>query len=127
VLGYVRQPGLIQLNPEQSTNLNSAISAAGGYPEAVAYAPQKVRISRQTEQGHLVEWWVDPRKEDIMLMPNDIVYIPQKPVARVGLFFDYVNRIIAPASAFASGYNNWALMFDPQRFQIVPNSNNNRR
>jgi protein involved in polysaccharide export with SLBB domain len=122
VYGYVQQPGLVQLNPDQSTNLNSAIGAAGGFQADAAYVPSKIRISRQTEQGKLVEWWVDPRKEDTMLMPNDIVYVPQKPLPRVGLFFDYVNRIIAPVGGIASTYNSWALMFDPQRFQIVPNN-----
>ena len=122
VLGYVRQPGLIQLQPEQSTNLNSAIVSAGGYLQDSAYLPPKVRVSRQTEQGKLIEWWVDPRKDDVMLMPNDMVYVPQKALPRGGLFFDYMARVISPINGVASTYNNFALIFDPTRYSAVRNN-----
>jgi protein involved in polysaccharide export with SLBB domain len=122
VVGYVREPGLIQLNSDQSTNLNSAIVSAGGYLQDSAYMPPKVRISRQTEQGTLVEWWVDPRKNDTLLMPNDMVYVPQKALPRAGLFFDYMARIVAPFNGVASTYNNWALMFDPTRYSAIRNN-----
>jgi protein involved in polysaccharide export with SLBB domain len=122
VMGYVRSPGLVQLNPEQSTNLNSAIASAGGYLQDSAYLPPKVRISRQTEQGRLMEWWVDPRKDDALLMPNDIVYVPQKALPRGGLLFDYMARVISPFNGVAGTYNNWALIFDPTRYSAVRNT-----
>jgi protein involved in polysaccharide export with SLBB domain len=125
VVGYVRQPGLIQLQPEQSTNLNSAIVSAGGYLMESAYMPPKVRISRQTEQGKLIEWWVDPRKDDVMLMPNDMVYVPQKALPRAGLFFDYMARVVAPFNGVASTYNNFALIFDPTRYTAIRNTPQN--
>jgi protein involved in polysaccharide export with SLBB domain len=116
VYGYVNTPGLVQLDTAQSINLMSAITQAGGYQSASAYAPRKVYISRLDEQNKLVTMAVDPKVEDTILMPNDIVYVPQKVIPRAGLFFDFLSRIVAPASLAAGGYNNWALVFDPSRF-----------
>ncbi|HBH18783.1 MAG TPA: hypothetical protein DDX14_07600, partial [Cyanobacteria bacterium UBA9579] len=54
VFGYVNNPGLIRLDPADSLNLNSAITAAGGYLSDSAYAPNKVYLSRLDSNGKLV-------------------------------------------------------------------------
>ncbi len=123
VYGYVNRPGVINLDPTQSLNLNSAIMAAGGYlnenNKSGSYAPKKIYLSRLSSEGKLVSTVINPRDKDITLMPNDIVYVPDKKRPMLGKMFDYVGRLISPVNAFASTYNNWALMFDPQRFRTV--------
>lgn len=119
VFGYVNSPGLKQLDPSRSLNLNSAIAAAGGYTINSPYPTKYVIISRVDRSGRVVTNKVNPMKNDIALLPNDIVYVPEKPRQVVGKAFDYAARMITPVSMFASGYNNWALMFDPRRYTTV--------
>jgi polysaccharide export outer membrane protein len=119
VFGYVNQPGLIKLDSSASITLNSAIMAAGGYLADAAYAPNKVYISRADTSGKLVTRIVNPMSNDIVLMPNDIVYVPEKQRPLVGKAFDYTMRILNPVNNVAGTYNNWALMFDPKRYQVT--------
>ena len=109
------------MDSAQSLNLNSAISAAGGYLRDSAYAPKKVFISRVDVSGKLVTRTVNPMSNDVTLLPNDIVYVPEKPRPLVGKAFDYIERILNPANTVASSYNNWALMFSPRRYQLIGN------
>lgn len=116
VVGYVNSPGLINLDTTRSLNLNSAIASAGGYLKDSAYAPKKIYLSRVDNNGKLVTRVVNPMQNDAMLMPNDIVYVPEKARPLIGKSFDYLHRVISPVNAFAYTYNNWALMFDPLRY-----------
>lgn len=118
VFGYVNTPGLIKLDSSTSITLNSAIMAAGGYLTDAAYAPRKVYISRADASGKLVTKTVNPMSNDMMVMPNDIVYVPEKTRPLIAKAFEAVNKIILPANTFASAYNNWALMFNPTRYQV---------
>jgi protein involved in polysaccharide export with SLBB domain len=119
VYGYVNKPGLLLLDSAQSANLNSAIGAAGGYLATEAsYAPDKVFVSRVDANGRLTTTTVDPRKEDMTLRPNDIVYVPNKLAPKVGKAFDYMARIIAPFASVANAANGWALLMDPTRFNV---------
>ncbi len=119
VFGYVSRPGLIRLDSADSLTLNSAITAAGGYQFDTAYASKKVYISRADANGKLVTKAVNPMSKDVVLMPNDIIYVPHGARPVVGRFFDYLTRIFTPANTFASTYNNWALMFEPTRYQVI--------
>lgn len=116
VLGYVNTPGLIKLDASLSPNLNTAIAEAGGYRNDSSYPPKLVYISRTGSNGKLVTTTVNPMKNDIALLPNDIVYVPDKPRSTLGRAFDYVLRIAEPASSIAGSYNNWSLMFNPTRY-----------
>ena len=118
VLGYVDKPGLIMLDTKQSLTLNSAISAAGGYFRNAKYPPKKVYLSRSDGNGKMVTKIVNPQTNDMLLMPMDIVYVPEKKRPIVGRFFDYVNRVITPFNTMAGTYNNWALMFNPDRYSV---------
>lgn len=123
VYGYVNKPGLIMLNGAQTANLNSAIGEAGGYLASEAsYSPDKVYVSRVDGDGHMTTTTVDPRHSDMMLRPNDIVYVPNKVVPKVGKAFDYVARIVTPLAAIANGANGWALLFNPTRFNVNVNT-----
>ena len=117
VFGYVNNPGLIELNPAVSLNLNSAITSAGGYLTDSAYAPKKVYLSRLDGNGKLVTTTINPMNTDITLRPDDIIYVPEKARPLVGKTFDYMMRVVLPANEYASTYNNWALMFNPSRFR----------
>lgn len=118
VLGYVNNPGLVSLDASRSANLNSAIAAAGGYTKGAQYPPRKVYISRIDNNNQLITTTVNPKRNDVNIMPNDVIYVPDKARPMIGKAFDYINRIIAPAGSFAAAYNNWALMFDPKRYQV---------
>jgi len=96
VMGYVNNPGLVTLNCQQSANLSSAIAQAGGYPKNAAYFPKRVLISRADNNEKLVTFAVDPRQKDVMLMPNDVVYVPEKLIPQIGTFFDYASKLFAP-------------------------------
>ena len=119
VFGYVNSPGLVKLDSSQSLNINSAITAAGGYLTDSAYPPKKVYLSRVDTSGKLVTTVVNPMGNDVMLMPNDIVYVPEKVRPLVGKAFDYLTRVINPIDGYANAYNNWALMFSPKRYQVI--------
>lgn len=119
IYGYVNNPGLIKLDPARSLNINSAITAAGGYLNDAAYAPKSVYISRADVSGKLVTNVVNPQNSDVALLPNDVIYVPEKIRPMTGRAFDYLARIISPMSGVASTYNNWALMFDPGRFYFI--------
>jgi len=119
VFGYVNKPGLVRLDSSASITLNSAIMAAGGYLTDSAYAPKKVYISRADVSGKLVTRTVNPMQNDVTVMPNDIVYVPDKPRSVTGKAFDYIFRIAAPLNGIANTYNNSALMFSPTRYQVI--------
>jgi polysaccharide export outer membrane protein len=123
IYGYVNKPGLVMLDGAQTANLNSAIGEAGGYLASEAsYSPTKVYVSRVDGDGHMTTTTVDPRHSDMMLRPNDIVYVPNKVVPRVGKAFDYVARIVTPLAAIANGANGWSLLFNPTRFNVNVNT-----
>jgi hypothetical protein len=126
VYGFVNKPGLYMLDGAQSANLNSAIGEAGGYLNGTdaPYAPDKVLISRVDANGHLITTSVDPRKSDVALRPNDIVYVPTKTVPKVGRAFDYLSRVIMPLGGIAAAANNWSLLFDPTRFNVSVSGRN---
>lgn len=125
VYGYVNQPGLVRLESAQSANLMSAVTAAGGYlrekEASASYSPKEIFVSRTDANGRLVTRKVDPRHEDMTLYPNDIVYVPEKVIPKIGKGFDYATRIIAPFVGVASALNNWSLLLDPTRFNVTVN------
>lgn len=119
VYGYVNKPGLFFLDSSQSLNLSSAIFSAGGYLTDSAYSPKKVFLSRADSSGKLITMIVNPTSRDVTLMPNDIIYVPEKSRPLVGKACDYLTRVFTPLNTFASAYNNWALMFNPTRYNVI--------
>ncbi len=118
VYGYVNSPGVIFLDPAVTLNLNSAITSAGGYLANASYAPKKIFLSRVDQDGKLVTKAYNPKSKDVLLRPNDIIYVPEKTRPLVGKAMDYMTRAITPANTLADTYNNWALMFKPKRYQV---------
>lgn len=112
VIGYVRSPGLIRLSSDQEATLNSAIARAGGYPTDYGDFPDKVHISRLDNNHKLVTMKVNPMREDIAIMPNDVIYVPAKDVPLIAKMFDLVGRLINPFGAFSNTYQSWENMLD---------------
>ncbi|MEI7475427.1 MAG: polysaccharide biosynthesis/export family protein [bacterium] len=119
VFGYVNNPGQINLNSSKSLYLNSAIIQAGGYPKDSAYAPSYVYLSRIDNNDKLITKKVDPMNKEIVLYPNDLIYVPEKPRPLFAKAFDYTTRLISPFNGVANTYNNWALVFKPLRYQVI--------
>jgi polysaccharide biosynthesis/export protein len=107
VYGFVNQQGLIELNPAQNLNMMAAIAAAGGFYREAAYAPTKVYIFRPDNNGKLAHIGTfNPTQDDPQLMPNDIVYVPDKLRPNIAKVFDYVNNVIRPFASAAVTYRN---------------------
>lgn len=119
VFGYVQKPGLVKLDNTASITLNSALMEAGGYLTDAAYAPKKVYLSRADASGKLITKKVNPMANDIVVMPNDIVYVPEKARPLIAKAFDAMAKILNPINGVANTYNNWALMFNPTRYQVI--------
>ncbi len=93
VIGDLNTPGVYYL-PGNSPYLNSAIAMAGGYKESASQ--NLVAIRRFTNEMDVSTLYVDPRKTDIVLRPNDVVYVSEKKIHKTGKFFDQVNKVLAP-------------------------------
>lgn len=115
VYGYVKSPGLYNLPAAQTNTLHSAIVSAGGYYGDFAFQPAKVYLSRADNQGRIATKQIDPRVDDPLLMPNDILYIPEKPIGKVTRSFRVMTGLIDPFFRGAVAYNTWAQVFDPTR------------
>ncbi len=119
VFGYVSTPGLVKLDSSASITINSAIMQAGGYLTDAAYAPKKIYLSRADASGKLVTKEVNPMLNDIIVMPNDIVYVPEKPRPLIAKSFEAATKIMTPFLMFTNTYNNGALMFNPKRYNVI--------
>ncbi|MFA6988535.1 MAG: polysaccharide biosynthesis/export family protein [Candidatus Gastranaerophilaceae bacterium] len=108
VIGYVSSPGLLNLNSQQSANLTSAIAQAGGYSKDTVYYPQKVLISRADANNNekLVTFSINPREKEFMLMPNDIVYVPDKALSKIGRVLDYASSLFSPFYLYWNTFEN---------------------
>ncbi len=111
VFGYVNSSGLVMLDAGESPRLNTAISQAGGYLNGTTSPPKSVIVSRMDNNGILSSTRVNPMREDIVLLPNDVIFVPEKTSSSVARGFDYLLRIVSPVSSFASGYNNMDYVF----------------
>jgi len=98
VYGYVRNPGVIPVDPRQSNNLNSVLMQAGGYYQDYAYSPKSILLMRPNRDGTFTERRIDPTKEDIALLPNDLIYVPERGLGKVDRFASVVGRLLTPAA-----------------------------
>jgi len=113
VMGEVVNPNLVHLEGETPL-LSTAISMAGGYrPQGLQNA---VAIRRFTDEHHFTTIFVDARKNDISLRPNDIVYVGEAKVYKAGRYMEQVAHILSPfqeaamtggMSAQAFGFGGW--------------------
>jgi len=83
VLGQVRQPGLIGIQPDEDLTLLSAISQAGGFTRLARKGT--VRVRRTLEDGEVrvividaSDLITDPDSEDFVLQGGDIIFIDER-------------------------------------------------
>lgn len=83
VLGRVRHPGRIKIPPTQDLTVSSAIQQAGGFDTSAK--ENAIRITRKDAQGKNVQLEVNLHnlgakgnlREDPVLQPGDVVYVPE--------------------------------------------------
>lgn len=93
VLGELENPGVYHLSGD-SPFLNSAISEAGGYKDSAS--KDVIAIRRFTSEEDFSTLYVNPKRSDIILRPNDIVVVGERRLVKTGKFFDHINRILSP-------------------------------
>jgi protein involved in polysaccharide export with SLBB domain len=104
VIGQVSNPNLIHLEGETPL-LSTAIAMAGGYtPQGMQNA---VAVRRFTDDSHFTTLFIDARKNDLTLRPNDIVYVGEAKVYKAGRYMEQVAHILSPfqEAAMIGGYS----------------------
>lgn len=98
VIGEVHDPSSIELD-SQSPLLDTAISKAGGYaPQA---EKQVVAVRRFVAPYKFNTLYVDPSKMDFLLRPNDVVYVGENRVYKLGRFMQQAALALSPFQAAA--------------------------
>jgi hypothetical protein len=93
VIGFVDKPGVVQMTG-QTPYLNSALAMAGGFlPSA---NKRVVAVRRFTTDNAFYTFHVNVGKQDVMLRPNDVVFIAENGVHRVGRFGEQVAKAVSP-------------------------------
>lgn len=107
IIGEVKTAGVYQLD-SQSPFINSCIAKSGGYK----YGAKEniVAVRRFTEAEKFTTLFVDPAKNDFMLRPNDVVYVPSKKTYKAGRFSANVNQILSPFSSITSSILGFAFL-----------------
>jgi len=112
VTGAVSKPGVYNLS-SSSPRLNSALASSQGYtPEAKR---NLVAIQRLTNNGNVSTFYVNPKKNDVILRPNDLIIVPETSSSAASKGFGLIADILNPVARFGDGFNSWAEMFDPTR------------
>lgn len=104
IIGEVDQPGVYYLEG-QSPFLNSAVAKAGGFQPSASR--KTVAIRRFSDKDNFSTMFIDINKIDMVLRPNDVVFVPERRLSRASQFGADVARILSPfqtAAAAASGY-----------------------
>jgi len=98
VIGEVHNPSLVKIEGETPL-LSTAIAMAGGYaPQALKTT---VAVRRFTDDNHFTTLFIDTRKSDFILRPNDIVYVGETKMYQTGRFMQKAAQILAPFSEAA--------------------------
>jgi polysaccharide export outer membrane protein len=93
VVGQVGTPGLVQLD-SRSPYLDSAIASVGGYK--VDANRSAVIVRRFTGPNTFDTFKVDINQQDLLLKPNDVVFVPEQGFFKTARYFEAVGRILQP-------------------------------
>ena len=100
ICGEVRFPRQIRCYGQQIT-LMDAMAEAGGHLKATALLKDVLLVRYMPEPATWRAWHIDARPENwesskqILLQPNDLVYIPNKPIDDVDIWMDqYIRQLI---------------------------------
>jgi polysaccharide export outer membrane protein len=103
VMGQVTTPGTISL-PSESPYLNTAIGKAEGI--LLGSNKHEAVIRRLTHQGNFTEWRINPNQQEVMLRPNDVVFLREMKVYTAGRTMEQVSKILLPVTSLA-----WPMVF----------------
>jgi polysaccharide biosynthesis/export protein PslD len=101
IIGAVGKPGVLPVPPDRHMTLVEAFAEAGGVGAYASYLGNTMIVRWDEANQRQVSWVVDARArwwgedQTILLQPNDVVYVPDTPVARVNAWLDrYIIRNI---------------------------------
>ncbi len=101
VLGEVATPGAIELRADGLLTLPEALARAGGFLKNSAWLSNTLLVRWDPVSQKQMAWKIDARpefwgdKEAIFLQPYDLIYVPNTPIDRVGIWMDnYIRRMI---------------------------------
>jgi polysaccharide biosynthesis/export protein len=98
VVGKVSAQGVISLDA-QSPYLNSALARAGGLlPQAMT---NKLVIRRFNSPTSFQTFTLDPTKDDIVLRPNDVIFVPEHKLAKASRVMQDVSGVMSPVNSTA--------------------------
>jgi protein involved in polysaccharide export with SLBB domain len=99
VLGEVQTPGLYYLDA-RSPFLNSALSKAGGF--ATRANKKAVAVRRfSDDRQFLSTLFIDPKKGEIYLRPNDVIFVAESRTQQSRLWFRHLADFWSPFQSFA--------------------------
>ncbi len=93
VIGRVKEPGIYKLDGT-SPFLNSALASAGGYE--IDASQGQIAVRRFATETNFSTMFIDPKKGDFYLRPNDLVYVPENKVYKSGRFMEQVAHHLQP-------------------------------
>lgn len=101
VLGEVTTPGAIDLRPDGRLTLPEAMARAGGFSKQTAWLSNTLLVRWDPVAQRQLAWKIDCRPqhwddaETIFLQPYDLVYVPNTPIDRVGIWIEnYIRRLL---------------------------------
>jgi polysaccharide export outer membrane protein len=101
VIGFVDQPGVFQMKG-QTPYLNSALAMAGGFLPAAN--KKVVAVRRFTGDNAFYTFHVNVGKQDVMLRPNDVIFIAENGVHRTGRFGEQVAKTLSPFQSVGQAF-----------------------
>jgi hypothetical protein len=118
VLGQVSKPGKIEMTA-QSPSLAAALAQAEGFAQGANRS--RILVARPDGRGGYSEIYVDRRKTDFSLLPNDVVYVMETKLHRLDQGVKYITQIVAPYQGVGMGSYSLFRTTNPHRFQnVVP-------
>lgn len=103
VLGAVRNQGEVQLDPTNNS-LNAAVSLAGGFVKGIS-AEDQIVVQRPTNNGRFNRWVVDRTRDNLALLPGDVIYVTHSKMSTVRDVLATLTAISQPFFFGAGGLN----------------------
>jgi len=101
VLGAVNQQGEVQVDPSDNS-LNAAVALAGGFVKNLAQE-DSITVQRPMPNGRFSTWEVDRHKNNLALLPGDVLYVGKNKFSHAERVMDFVVRISQPFFFGAGG------------------------
>ncbi|MDX2086121.1 MAG: polysaccharide biosynthesis/export family protein [Candidatus Melainabacteria bacterium] len=110
LIGQVGKPGVVELEAK-SPFLNTALSRAEGF--APGANKKVIAIRRFSSETAFSNIMIDPNRQDVVLRPNDVIFVSEAAVYKAGRFGEQVAKVFQPFTNAA-----WAASGSAQVFGI---------